>query len=183
MISRFINTGMVTIISFVVSGVYFGILIAVMIFFICSRDDDFGELKVYFRLNKFYNNYYLCIHIMQRIAIGLLLGLAGKHYYSGIISSSILVVHVVCIGIFRPYGLFPDNFRSMFVMLAGAVNLILCIYLVLKKRASSSFGVYCPFVILGILCLVVFVSLVFVVMHIKRLITIYFGLLADNKRI
>lgn len=59
---------------------------------------------MYFKTKDFYQKYYFLIHVLQKLVIGILLGLAGEYYATGIVVALILVAHAVCIGVFKPYG-------------------------------------------------------------------------------
>ena len=105
----FENTGLLLYISVGVAGLYFAGLIGLIVVFALDKEnrnnqDHFGELKIFFKSNRFYQQYYFSIHAIQRFIIGLTLGVAGSYYYRGIVAIGILLSHCVCVAAFRPYG-------------------------------------------------------------------------------
>jgi hypothetical protein len=104
MIRYFVNSGIVTYISFAVAAIFLVFLCLILIGYKIKDHTYFGELKTFFRETNYFQ-FYFAIHVIQRCVIGGILGAVGNNFISGAVIIAILITHTVIVGVYQPYSL------------------------------------------------------------------------------
>lgn len=145
------------------SACVFGLfLIEVTLLYALFSQDYFGEFKSKLRAGKLCQNCYYYLHILQRLVIGVALGVGKGSYISGIACGSYLILMLVAMLVLRPYSSKEHNIRGVINYLCGIGIIGIYTFVSFKGHNSgNSFLVYLPFVIIGLMLVTVLTAIIF----------------------
>lgn len=124
-----------------------------------------------FKIRSF-GAFYYYIPTCQRIFIALALAIGNNSFISAAVSMGLLLIGGVYVAVLWPFSDSKHNFRSLFNTMCS-IGILAIIMLIKLNGVGTGESIYTklPYAIIGILLLVVFVSLAFII---RKFIQDYF---------
>lgn len=135
----------------------------------CMQRAKMGEFRKSFKDEKFAQKYYLYISCNKLVLISLVV-LLNKLSALSYVMLVLPVLTIILLGIFRPYLKPYNNYRAIFNEICLLLILVCYSYYRLQISSTntvSTFGLYLPLGIAGLLVLVMLVNMVILVKQFK----------------